>query len=66
MRTRARFARAREGNNVAPGTIIDSVITDDGHKNFFMVPHHALQGTARPSHYHILENEARADLLITR
>ena len=31
-----------------------------------MVPHHALQGTARPSHYHILENEARADLLITR
>ena len=23
------------------------------------VPHHALQGTARPSHYHVLANDAR-------
>ena len=27
--------------------------------DFYMVPHYALKGTARPSHYHVLHNDAR-------
>ena len=27
--------------------------------DWYMVPHHALQGTARASHYHVLSNDAK-------
>ncbi|KAM0687971.1 hypothetical protein COBT_000778 [Conglomerata obtusa] len=42
--------------NVVPGTVIDEV----GHPSYFdfyMVTHHALQGTARPVRYQVLLNE---------
>ena len=41
------------------GTIVDENVIDAGNVNWYMVPHHALKGQARVSHYHVLENDAR-------
>jgi len=64
MRTKARLAEWGRGKggegwqNVPPGTIVDRDITGAGVFDWYMVPHHALQGSARASHYHVLENDA--------
>ena len=41
--------------NVFPGTVIDTGITDKQGFDFYMVSQFGLQGTCRPSHYHVLE-----------
>ena len=57
MRTRCRFAT--DGlQNVPPGTVVDQGVTEFGMFDFYMVPHNAIKGTARPSHYFVLQNEA--------
>ena len=47
--------------NVPVGTVVDEGITS-GDNDWYMVPHHGLQGTARPSHYHVLEDDAKLSL----
>lgn len=46
-----------EGNNLVPGTIVDEVGTPNEF-DFFLVSHHALQGTARPVRYILLRNDS--------
>jgi len=48
--------RGNFGNlgNVRPGTVIDTTITDRHGFDFYMVSQFGLQGTCRPSHYHVL------------
>ena len=63
MRTRTRLAvksggqGGEEWQNVTPGTVVDRDITG-GNFEWYMIPHHALQGSARASHYHVLHNDA--------
>lgn len=45
------------GNNLVPGTVIDEISTP-GVFDFFLVSHHALQGTARPIRYVVVKNES--------
>ena len=61
MRTRARLATDRQGrlDNVECGTVVDRDITGAGTFEFYMQPHHALIGSGRVSHYHVLENDCR-------
>ena len=46
------------GNNLVPGTIVDEVSTP-GAFDFYLVSHHALQGTARPVRYVIVKNDSK-------
>jgi len=41
--------------NVPCGTVIDTDITDRHSFNFYLVSQHGLKGTARPTHYHVLD-----------
>lgn len=42
--------------NCLPGTVVESGITSPYYLDFFLQSHKALQGTARPTHYFVLEN----------
>lgn len=43
--------------NVFPGTMVDSTITSPIWFDFFIVTHNGIKGTARPTHYFVLENQ---------
>ena len=78
QRTRCRLAKVQENGqipngsngNVPCGTVVDEEIVSvpPGGKdpklfgNFYMVSQYGLKGTARPSHYHVLENDAQITL----
>ncbi|EOD26445.1 hypothetical protein EMIHUDRAFT_46005, partial [Emiliania huxleyi CCMP1516] len=63
MRTKARFAiqgvAPSKGGGKGGGTVVDRDVTGKDAFDWYMVPHHALQGTARASHYHVLSNDAK-------
>jgi eukaryotic translation initiation factor 2C len=40
--------------NIPPGTTVDRDITHPSEFDFFLCSHAGIQGTSRPSHYHIL------------
>ena len=44
-------------DNPEPGTIIDTVVTESGCENFFMISARAKKGTVRPTHYYIAYND---------
>lgn len=44
-------------SNPKPGTVVDRGVTEVRNWDFFLQPHAALQGTARPAHYYILLDE---------
>lgn len=46
----------RSGNCV-PGTIVDDDITHPTEYDFFLQSHSGIQGTSRPTHYHVLLDE---------
>ncbi|ELA42106.1 uncharacterized protein VICG_00747 [Vittaforma corneae ATCC 50505] len=46
------------GNNLVPGTIVDE-IGSPGIFDFYLVSHHALQGTARPVRYVLIRNDSK-------
>uniref|UniRef100_A0A1B0F9L7 Piwi domain-containing protein n=1 Tax=Glossina morsitans morsitans TaxID=37546 RepID=A0A1B0F9L7_GLOMM len=52
----------RDFNNVAPGTVVDQYIVHPNEKQFFLVSHKAVQGTARPTRYNIIEDDANFDI----
>ncbi|KAF4546277.1 Protein argonaute 1-like [Lasiodiplodia theobromae] len=49
--------RAIKSGNVLPGTMVDSTITSPTWFDFFIVTHNGIQGTSRPTHYFVLENQ---------
>ncbi|CAG8449098.1 3430_t:CDS:10 [Funneliformis mosseae] len=53
--------------NCAPGTVVESEITHPFEFDFYLQSHAGLQGTSRPTHYHVLydENSFNADMLQT-
>ena len=45
-----------ENGNVKPGMLVAEVVTNRTPYNFFLQSHQALKGTARPAHYHVLQD----------
>ena len=52
-----------KNNNILPGTVVDSTITHPREFDFFLCSHAGIQGTSRPTHYHVLwdENDFNSD-----
>uniref|UniRef100_A0A915K8F7 Piwi domain-containing protein n=1 Tax=Romanomermis culicivorax TaxID=13658 RepID=A0A915K8F7_ROMCU len=46
-----------KARNIPPGTVVDSEITNPESYDFFICSHFGIQGTSRPSHYHVLLDE---------
>ncbi|KZF18861.1 Piwi-domain-containing protein [Xylona heveae TC161] len=53
-----RVASDRNGNPV-PGTLVEKDVTHPYEYDFYLNSHSAIQGTARPVHYHVLLDEAK-------
>ncbi|KAL8871934.1 MAG: hypothetical protein Q9174_002338 [Haloplaca sp. 1 TL-2023] len=47
-----------ENQNPLPGTIVDRDVTHPFENDIYLCSHKALKGTARPTHYHMLMDEA--------
>lgn len=45
--------------NALPGTLVESDVTHPFEYDFYLNAHAAIQGTARPVHYHVLLDEAK-------
>jgi eukaryotic translation initiation factor 2C len=45
--------------NALPGTLVESDVTHPFEYDFYLSAHSAIQGTARPVHYHVLQDEAK-------
>jgi len=45
--------------NPEPGTVIDTLVTENGCENFYMISAEAKKGTIRPTHYYIAHNERK-------
>ncbi|KAK0407213.1 hypothetical protein QR680_019080 [Steinernema hermaphroditum] len=54
-----------KANNIPPGTTVDVGITHPTEFDFYLCSHAGIQGTSRPSHYHVLwdDNNLSADEL---
>ncbi|GJM96200.1 hypothetical protein PR202_ga13016 [Eleusine coracana subsp. coracana] len=63
---RARDQMDRSGN-ILPGTVVDTKICHPSEFDFYLCSHSGIQGTSRPTHYHVLfdENHFTADALQT-
>ncbi|EFP03408.1 hypothetical protein CRE_09584 [Caenorhabditis remanei] len=57
--------RVGKAFNIPPGTIVDVGITHPTEFDFYLCSHAGIQGTSRPSHYHVLwdDNDMSADQL---
>lgn len=49
--------RGDKNANALPGTVVEREVTHPFHYDFFLCSHVAIQGTARPVHYHVLHDE---------
>ncbi|KRZ83552.1 Protein argonaute-3, partial [Trichinella sp. T8] len=58
-------ARGR-GKNIPAGTVIDRVVTSPDEYDFFLCSHHGIQGTSRPTRYHVLFDESNMDANATQ
>ncbi|KAI7984826.1 Protein argonaute MEL1, partial [Camellia lanceoleosa] len=49
--------------NILPGTVVDTHICHPNEFDFYLCSHAGIQGTSRPTHYHVLydENQFSAD-----
>ncbi|XP_022860648.1 protein argonaute MEL1-like [Olea europaea var. sylvestris] len=54
-----------KSGNILPGTVIDTKICHPSEFDFYLCSHAGIQGTSRPTHYHVLfdENKFSADAL---
>ncbi|KAJ3322581.1 Eukaryotic translation initiation factor 2C [Boothiomyces sp. JEL0866] len=46
-----------KSGNVLPGTIVEQKITHPSEYDFYLCSHPGLQGTSKPTHYHVLHDE---------
>ena len=46
-----------KGRNCAAGTVVESGITSPYYEDFYLLSHNVRQGTGRPAHYLVIENE---------
>jgi eukaryotic translation initiation factor 2C len=53
----ANTADADRSGNVKAGTVVDNVICHPVENDFYLMSHAGLQGTSRPTHYHVLLDE---------
>lgn len=53
------------GENIPPGTVVDTVITHPKEFDFYLCSHWGVKGTSRPTHYHVLwdDNQFTSDEL---
>ncbi|KAJ3190960.1 hypothetical protein HK101_008206 [Irineochytrium annulatum] len=63
-RHHARFFPIRKedsdkSGNVLPGTVIETGITHPSEFDYYLCSHPGLQGTSKPTHYHVLHDENR-------
>jgi len=61
QRTRARFATEHK-EQVTAGTVINQDVVGADGKDWYMVSQHGLKGTARPSHYHVIRDDAETNV----
>jgi eukaryotic translation initiation factor 2C len=52
-----KYDEKKSNMNVAPGLLVDRVITDPKRVNFYLQSHQAIKGTARAAHYHVLVDD---------
>ncbi|XP_043221950.1 protein argonaute-2-like isoform X2 [Amphibalanus amphitrite] len=50
-----------KSGNIPAGTTVDSQITHPTEFDFYLCSHQGIQGTSRPSHYHVLWDDNRFD-----
>jgi eukaryotic translation initiation factor 2C len=50
---------ADRSGNCLPGTVVDKDITHSNEFDFYLQSHAGLQGTSRPTHYHVLHDDNR-------
>ncbi|KAM3294871.1 hypothetical protein ACQJBY_037638 [Aegilops geniculata] len=60
-------ALADRSGNILPGTVVDTKICHPSEFDFYLCSHAGIQGTSRPTHYHVLydDNNFTADALQT-
>ena len=51
-----------KNNNPVPGTLVDKDVTHPFENDFYLCSHAAIQGTARPTHYQMLMDEANVPM----
>ncbi|KAI1464868.1 Piwi-domain-containing protein [Daldinia caldariorum] len=51
------YASGAAPSNPGPGTVVDRGVTEARHWDFYLQPHHAIKGTARPIHYFVVHDE---------
>ena len=52
---------ADKNGNPVPGVVVDRDVTHPFEYDFYLNSHSAIQGTARPTHYHVLLDEEKMD-----
>lgn len=54
-----------KSNNIPAGTVVDTNICHPSQYDFYLCSHAGIQGTSRPTHYHVLhdDNDYKADVL---
>ncbi|CAA6663018.1 unnamed protein product [Spirodela intermedia] len=62
-----RDGKTDRSGNILPGTVVDTSICHPTQFDFYLCSHAGIQGTSRPTHYHVLfdENKFSADGLQT-
>ena len=53
-----RSPAADKNMNPCPGVLVEKDVTHPFEYDFYLNSHSAIQGTARPTHYHVLMDEA--------
>ncbi|KAL1799385.1 hypothetical protein ACET3X_003422 [Alternaria dauci] len=48
--------------NCKPGTVVDTSVTSPYFKEFFLQSHSGLQGTTKPAHYFVIQDDAEWDV----
>lgn len=50
-------------SNALPGTLVEQDVTHPFEYDFYLCAHSAIQGTARPVHYHVLRDDAKVPVV---
>lgn len=63
--TPASSKEADRSGNIPAGTVVDTAVVHPRQFDFYLVAHAGIQGTSRPTHYHVIfdENRFKADIL---